>query len=178
MALLPLLWLGWLKFRKRDPGVAWWWLVGVFVVSWLADTAAFWVDPWVIGAVYPVSQAALIGAVFLPRRDAVLLIVVLAVVGIVDLLWHGVAGPDILLRVTAWGAATAIVYHLPQLGRLRIALIVYLGGSLLAWMLYNIWPGWRSYLIYQTIRLAGILLFCWAATSPLPQLRVMKTASG
>lgn len=174
-ALIPVLWLGWLHLRKRDPGSAWWWLSAVFLVAWLADTAALWMDPWTVSKAYPVSQAAIIGLVFLSRREGLLLIAALALVGIVDVLLVGVGDFDILLRVIAWGAVVGIVLPLKQLGRLRTALLVYFGAGLLTWMYYAIDPGWPSWSLYQLIRFAGILLFCWASMKPGPRLMLTRS---
>jgi hypothetical protein len=172
MALFPLAWLGVLRSRKRAPGIAWAWLAGAFAVSWIADTAALWVDPWVVGAVYPVSQAALVGAVFLHRRDVMMFVVVLIAVGIVDVFSHGVEDPDILLRTVAWLGVMGIVWQLPQLEKLRTSLLVTFGLGWLCWMGYAAFPGWTSWGIYQTARLAGILLFCRAATDPPPHFKI------
>lgn len=169
MALVPLLWLAtW----KRDLGAAWWWIAGAFAVSWIADTAALWASPWVVGVLYPVSQSAIIGAVFLSRRDAVRLVGIVVGIGVIDVLWHGTTGPDILLRTVAWLSVVGIVYPLRQLERLRICLLVAFGLGWACWMGYTINPGWTSWLLYQSVRLAGILLFCWASLKPGPRLRV------
>lgn len=150
----------------------------MFLVSWIADTAALWYDPWTLSKVYPVSQAAIVGMVFLSRRDAMYLIVTLALVGLLDVLWIGIGDFDVLLRTVAWLSVVGIIYPLVQLGRLRTSLLVYFALGWWCWMIYAIAPGWPSWILYQSMRLIGIALFCWAATSPLPQLRVMKPASG
>lgn len=128
-----------------------------------------------ISAVYPLSQAAIVGLVFLPRRDVLTLIVVLGVVGFASLAWQGVADSNTLLRTVAWGASVGIVWPLHQLGRLRTALLVSFGAAWFAWMYYLADPGWPSYLTYQGVRLLGLLWFCWSALSPMPQLRLTKT---
>lgn len=171
MALLP---LGWLVLKGRKLDIAWWLLAGAFAVSWLADTAANWFDPWIIGAVYPVSQAAIVAAVFLDRRNTLKLILILLLVGVVDVFWKGVDSPDILLRTVAWLSIVGIAYPLKQLGTLRVSLLVSFGVGWLAWMWYAMNPGWPSWIGYQSVRLVGILLFCWAATSPLPRLRIIS----
>src|SRR5260221_2594102 len=66
MALLPLLWLGVLAYYGQRRSVLWWTLAIVLGVSWLADTAAHWVDPWLVSALYPGVQAILLGLVLLP----------------------------------------------------------------------------------------------------------------
>lgn len=175
MGLVPLVWLLLLSWRGRNLGAAWFWLSGAFAVSWLADTAAHWTDSHMISVVYPVSQAAIVGFVFLSRREALAFIIALLVVGIADVFWKGVSGPDILLRTVAWLSVVGILWQLKQLQRLRTALLVYFGLGWLCWMGYAIWPGWRSWSAYQITRLVGILLFCFAATSPLPQLKLSRS---
>lgn len=170
MALLPLLWLGWLHVRGEKRDVAWWWLVGIFFVSWLADTAAHWADPWVVSPIYLVTQAGIVGLVFYSRRDATVLAVVLTVAGLAALVWRRT--PDLFLHTVAWGSAAGIVFQLPQLGRLRTSLLVTFGAGLIAWYGYALWPGWTSYLIYQSTRLLGIAVFCMAAASPLPHFKL------
>lgn len=172
MSLVPFFWLAWLHWRKREPGLAWWWLAGAFAVSWLADTGALWLSPWLVGAVYPVSQAAIIGAVLLSRSEAIELTIALVLIGILDVYANGITGPDILLRTVAWLSIAGTVYPLRQLERLRMCLLVSFGVGWLAWMWYAMNPGWPSWIGYQSVRLAGILLFCWAAAKPGPRLRV------
>lgn len=177
MGLLPLFWLAFLRSRGKAVGIEWWWLAGVFAVSWIADSAAHYADSWVIGAVYPVSQAAVVAAVLLPRKESIALVLVLVSVGIVSTAWREPEGPDVLLRTVAWLSVVGIIWRLPQLERLRTSLLVTFGAGWLAWMGYVIRPGWPSYLMYQGTRLLGILLFCWAATSPLPRLRITSTST-
>lgn len=173
MALVPLAWLALLRSHGQRRGAAWWWLATAFAVSWLADTAAHWVDPWQVSVVYPVSQAALVGAVFLSRTDALRLLAALVCVG-----WFAAIRPhrpDVLLHVVAWVAVVGVVYDRWALGTLRVALFVYFGGGALAWIGYAAWPGWASWIVYQGTRAAGIALFCVAATRPAPTLRVLRT---
>lgn len=169
MALIPVLWLA-LKGRDRDA--AWWWLSGIFLISWLADTASHTVGHPLMGTVYPVSQAAIVGAVFLPRRDAIILVLALTVVAGGDIAWKGVTGTDVFLRTVAWGAAAGVVFPLWQLGRLRTALLVTFGAGLLAWWGYVLAPGWISWSGYQGVRLASILLFCWASMQTTPHFKL------
>lgn len=174
MALLPFLWLAWLHFRGERRDVAWWWLAGAFFVSWLADTAAHWMAPFLVSPVYLVSQASIIGFVFLSRRKALTLIVVLVAVGIAAILWRGVDSPDVLFHTVAWLSVVGIVYPLRQLGRLRYSLLIYYGAGWLCWLGYAINPGWFSWSGYQLTRLLGIAMFCWAASSPLPHLKLSR----
>lgn len=176
MALIPLLFLLWLHRQGEKRGQEWWWLAFAFLVSWLADTAAHWLDPDLVGNLYPVSQAAIIGAVLLFRREAFLFLAVLVGTALL-VVWPGASGIDVFLRTVAWGAVVALVYDYHALGRLRTSLLVYFGAGLLAWWGYALWPGWPSWLAYQGTRLSGLLLFCWAASHPAPQLRVVRVRS-
>jgi len=173
MALVPLAWLVLLHARgqRRDPG--WWWIAAAFGVSWLADTAAHFVDPWVISIAFPVSQTAIVGAVLLlHRRDKVILLLTLVAVGMVAVALQGVHGPDVLLSTVASGAAAGIAWQRREIGRLAVALIVAFGATAIAWLGYAIAPGWPTYLVYHVARAVGIALFCWAALRPGPSLRI------
>lgn len=155
MGLVPVLWLALRKERR----VEWWWLAGVFGVSWLADTAAHWVNPWLVSAVYPVAQAGIVGAVFLSRREAALLVAVLVWVGVLSAGWGTV--PDLLLRTVAWLAVVGIVWPLP-LGSLRVALLLAFGLGWLCWVGYQFAPGWTSWGVYQGVRAVSLGWFCLA----------------
>lgn len=174
MALVPTVWLA---LRRPPHATAWWWLSGVFLISWLADTAADLLpvsERWVASMVYPVSQAAMVGMVFLVRGEAALVLAVLLVAGLAGVLWEGPATPGVLLRTVAWGTAAGIVLDRPALGRLRTALLATFGVGLLAWYGYVLRPGWASWVAYQSVRAAGIGLFCWASLRPGPQLQVFR----
>jgi hypothetical protein len=173
LALVPLLFLLVLRMRGQRRDVAWWWLAGAFFVSWLADSAAHVVDPWLMSLVYPVSQAAIVGAVLLERDDAVVFVIALVTIGVGAVLWRGVGTPDVLVHTVAWASVALIVFDRDALGRLRTALLVAFGLGLLAWLGYTIRPGWTLWLCYQGVRALGIALFCRAAWKPVPQLRVV-----
>jgi hypothetical protein len=174
MALVPVVWLTGRTLRGYRPGAAYWWLAGAFAVSWLADTAAHWTDPWLVGLVYPVSQAALIGAVLLDRSEATLLVWVLVWTAIAAALWEHVQGPDVLVRTVAWGSVTGLAYERPALGMLRRALLVSFGLGWLCWLAYALAPGWSSWGAYQAVRLAGLLLFCAACCANPPHWKVIR----
>lgn len=175
LGIVPLAWLIGLRLRGRRVGAEWWWLALAFAVSFAADIVAFFLAPphrWLVSATYPLSQAAIVGLVFLLRRDAEKLLVALLVVGTVAVLWLAVTGPDVFFRTVAWGAVVGIVVDRYALGKLRAALLIYFGLGLLAWWAYALRPGWPSWGIYQSVRAVGIALFCTACLRPVAlQLR-------
>jgi hypothetical protein len=177
-ALIPLVALTVLRMLGNRRDAAYWWLAGAFAVSWLADAPVDHMPRefhWIPSAVYPVSQSALIGAVLLSRRRAVALLGLLVAVGLVAAFWTGAKGPDILLHSVAFLAVVAIVADRPELPqRLQACLFVYFGLGWVAWLVHARWLVLATYYPYQAIRLAGLLLFCWAAMKPSPNLKILK----
>lgn len=172
LGAVPILWLALMQLWGEKRGAAWWWLAGAFAVGWGADTLAHWASPWLASTVYLVSQAGIIGAVLLARREAVLLAAVLVGIAVLAILWRGVEGPDLLLHTVAMGSVAGIVWDRKVLGLLRMAFLVRFGVGLLIWWAYGLYPGWTTWGAYQSVRLAGVLLFCWAAVWPAPRLRL------
>lgn len=165
MALVPLVWCA--LRRERRP--EWWWLAGAFAISWVADTMAHFSDPWIPAAVYPMSQAAMVGTIFLPRGKAMLLVTVLGIAGIVGVAGEGVTGPDLLLQTVSFGSVVGIVWPLAP-SRLRTTLLVAFGLGWLAWVGYLLNPGWATWGFYQAVRAVSLGMFCWANRSPRMQL--------
>lgn len=175
MALVPLLWLAILWMIEQRRGAALWWLAGVFAVSWIADTAAHWVDPRLVSAVYPVSQAAIVASVLLKRDDALVFLFTVTAIGVLSIVFQELQQPNVL-RSAAWAAIVGIVYPLP-LGRLRSSLLVTFGIGLAAWIVYAAVPGWPTWLAYQGVRATGIGLFCWAVVRHRPRLNLVTEAA-
>ena len=161
MGLVPLLWL----VAQRETRPVWWGIAGAFGISWVADWASHWTGTWFVSALYPVSQAALIGALLLQKPQALLFTGALVLVGLFGVLTHGTQTPEVLLHTVAWLSVVGIVWPLP-LGRLRLALLGYFGLGWLAFLGYVLQPGWASWGLYQGTRALGIGLFCWAAHQP------------
>lgn len=176
MGLVPLLCLAVLYLRGVNRDVGWWWIAGAFGVSWLADSATHWVAPWVISAVYPVSQAAIIGAVFLPRAKAWMLLFLLVAIALVALGWEGATGPDLLLPTIVGGTVAVIVLPQKALGWLRWSLLVGFTGTAIVWWAYAEWPGWTTWALYQSLRAVATVLFGIAALKPGPHLSLVRTA--
>lgn len=166
LGLVPLLCVAATKAPK-----AYWWLAGAFAVSFLADASALLTAaPHWVSRVYVVSQAALVGAVFLDRPDALWTLAALVFLGLVGVFLQP-AGPELFTHTCAWGLVALLAYEIaPQ--PLRRSLLVYFGWGLLAWAAYVMVPGWPSWLAYQGTRLVGIALFGYACWKPAPELRL------
>lgn len=166
VALIPAIWLLLIKNRRAE----WWWLALAFGVSWIADWIAHLTNPAFVSAVYPVGQAAIVGAVLLDRTQARRFAIALALAGIAAV-WLEDFAPDRFLRTIAWLGIVVMVWERP-LGRLRVMLITAFGLGWVAWMGYTLWPGWTSWTLYQLVRAASLAMFCWASLSPQPRLRL------
>lgn len=166
LGLVPLLWLAY----HRDRRPVWWWIAAAFAVSWVADVAARFVDPWLPAAVYPVSQAGLV-VVALARREAPVYVGMLMLAGLIAVAWEGVTGPTLFLDIVAAGVVVSVVWDRPS--ALRGPLLVAFGGGLLAWIVYLFAPSLLTWGLYQTSRALGIGMFCWASLKPHPMLRVI-----
>ena len=165
LGLVPLLWL--VLSGRRHPA-AWWWLAAAYGISFLADSAAHWLNPDIVGNLYPLSQAAIIGLVLLPRQDAAHFLGLLMVTSVVALGWQGPTGRDVLLRTVAWGGVVGMAWITTGPG--RSALLVSFGLGLLAWWCYAVDPGWATWSEYQALRVVGTVMFCWAASQTAPRL--------
>lgn len=167
LGIVPVLWLALRRERRRE----WWWLASALGVSFLADTVALLaylrgtsVAP-VVSTIYPVGQAALIGAVFLSRADAQGWLGALVLVGLGSL-----ALPDgLLVETVAWLGVAAIAWD-HAVGPLRAALLLIFGLGWCAWMVYDAVPAMSTWLAYQSCRALGTGLFCWAQARPVVRL--------
>lgn len=168
---VPIVWL----WMTRNFETQWAFLASAFFISFLADLSAHLISPAVISVIYPVSQAALFGAVLLTRRDAWIFLGTLTLTAVVSLLWRGPEGPEVLLRTVAMLGVAGIVFDRWQMGTLRTALLTYCGLGWCAWVVYMLLPAWPSWAMYQSARLAGIVLFCWAASHPALRLHVVRS---
>lgn len=173
LGLVPLLFLLALGFMGRGRDVAFWWIATAYGVSWLADLAGQRIDPFLIGALYPVTQAGIVGAVLLEPEDAMILLVALVAAGLWAIFVQGGGRvPDVLLRTVAWGSVAGVAASRPELGPMRAALVVTFGLGLLTWLAYASLPGWPTYLAYQGARAAGAVLFCVAVARAGSAVRV------
>lgn len=158
MALLPLLWLGCLAFYRQSRSALWWTLALVLGVSWMADTAAHWLDPWIISRTYPLVQALALGIVVLPEPRVWRLLLVLVSAWLVS---AATVGPDIVTHTVAWTSIVLMVW--PPRDRVQRAMALIFAGTWLGWMAYTIAPGWWSWGAYQGLRAVGLGVFCWAS---------------
>jgi hypothetical protein len=162
IGILPVGWLALRRERRRE----WWWLAAALGVSFVADGMALGTHllhrsqaPF-ISALYPVLQAAILGAVFLSRARAGIFATVLVLTGMASLAW-----PEAwLLDTVAWLGVSGIVWPFPA-GPLRSGLLLIFGLGWLCWMGYALLP-LPAWMAYQSCRLAGTILLCWAASRP------------
>jgi hypothetical protein len=156
VSLVPLLWLGALTYYGQRRSVLWWMLALMVGVSWMADTAAHWVDPWLVSRTYPLAQALVVGVVLLSADRLWRLAVIL---GTAWLIAASTTGPDILTHTVAWTSILVMVWPATDVARRTAALLVL--STWLGWIAYTIAPGWWSWGIYQGLRASGFGLFCW-----------------
>ena len=159
-----------LAAREVRLGVAlddgWWWVAGAFAVSFLADVLALLLPTWLTALVslgYPILQAGIIAAVLLPKSMARLFMVGLLLAGLAAVAIEGTATVDVLLRTVAWLGVCGLVWGRYAMGRLRTVLLYGFGLLWAVWCLHAaflIVPTWG---LYQGVRLAVALGFCWAA---------------
>jgi len=165
VGLLPVLWLALLAARGERRGAEWWWVAGAFGVSWLADTVTHVIGhPWLVTAIYPVTQAAMIGAVFQPREEVAFVTMVLLGVALVSLSIEGTTAPQLMLHVAAGIAIVGMTWHTTS--PMKPALHVAFGVNLLPWVLFALWPMWGTWSLYQAVRVVSLVLFCGAALRP------------
>lgn len=170
MALVPFAFLVWKGVRGDSYDAAWWWVAGAFLVSWFTDSLAHYVHPNVLSLSYPIAQCALIGMVLLNTHDAARFFFLLCGVGMLAAILSD-GGPDILLRSVAFGGVALMAYTYTD-GAMRAALLTYFAGGLAFWVAFVASPSYGTWLAYQGTRLAGIALFCLAASRPVPRLRL------
>lgn len=171
MALLPLVWLTVLVSQGHRRSVIWWGLAVVFAVSWVADTAAHFVDPWLVSALYPLAQALVLGIVILPPQAAARWTALVIGAGLGAWSVRGIARPDIFVHTVAWVGMILVVWNYP--GRLRQVVVSAFGIGWLAWVVYSIDPSWATWGLYQGVRALSLGAFCWAT---LPVRRAVRVA--
>lgn len=159
MALIPLLWLGVLAYYGQRRGVLWWALAVVLSVSWIADTAAHWVDPWLISALYPAVQALVFACIVLPPPALRRFAIIISLATGMAVYWRGGPHPEVLAHTVAWAGLVVIAW--PH-RLLRSPILTTFGFGWLAWLGYNFAPSWLTWGAYQSVRALGLGVFCWA----------------
>lgn len=177
LGAVPLLWLGWLRFRGQVRDAAFWWVAGGYFVSFLADTASHWTGHPLVSSTYPLLQAGLIAAAVFPPEDDWLYVWTLAGAGLASVWLTGVTGLEILLHTVAWlplASAALSRRGVP----FRPALLLSFGLGWVAWLAYTGWPGWSTWILFQLTRVAGTTAFCVAAArAARPHLILLRRAA-
>ena len=168
IALIPLAALTVLHVRGERRDAAYWWLAIGFTVSWIADVAADLMPPsmrWVPSVVYPMTQAAIVAAVLLPRAEVAFYLATMLAASSVAVVWQGV-GPDAGARAVAWVPLVWIVARRQEMpARLRFSLAVYFGLGWLMWAVHVRWLVVATWYQYQLARIVGLVLFARAVNS-------------
>lgn len=168
MSILPLVWLGVLAYYRQSRSATWWALALVLSVSWIADTVAHWVDPWLVSTTYPLVQALVWAFVLLPSPALWRFVAALAVTAGIAVALDGIGRPDVFVRTVAWTGLVILAWPHRQL---RAPMAVTFGVGWLAWIAYSIAPGWATWVAYQGVRAVGLGVFCWATAPQLARAR-------
>jgi hypothetical protein len=160
MGLLPLAWVTFRRERRRE----YWWLAVAFGISFLADTTVLlWHRPWAASAIYPVSQTALVAAVFVERRVAIGFTAFLVLAALLGLAIEGISAPGLILHVAGWLVLTTFLLEQPS-SPLRTALLIGFGANILPWVLMVLRPRVSTWELYQGVRAMSLGWFCYAQT--------------
>jgi hypothetical protein len=160
MGLVPILWLGVLAYygQRRSPL---WWALGITLsISWVADTAAHWVDPWLVSALYPIAQTLVMGIVLIPAARLSRFLGAVALTTGLALLFAGTRHPEMLIHTICW---TGILVLAWPYGEIRGPTILAFGVGWLAWVVFANAPTFATWGVYQGIRAFGLGVFCWAS---------------
>lgn len=161
LALTPLLWLGALSYTGKTIRSEWWLLALVLAVSWIADSAAHFIDPWFVSALYPIAQAVLVAAVVLSPVAAHRFILAILAIAVVSISWNGVGRPDLFIRTICWVGIMLMLWPLGS--SIRVIAFSAFGLCWLAWIGYSMSPSWTTWGLYQGVRAATDGAFCWAS---------------
>lgn len=165
MGLIPLLWLSVLKSQGHRRSVIWWGLAVVFAVSVVANTAAHFLDAWVISAIYPIAQAIILGVVILPIEAAARWAVLVIGAGLAAWSIRGVAHPEIFVHTVAWVGMILIIARYP--GQFRQVVVSAFGFGWLAWLIFTLdRESLTAWAFYQGVQAANLGAFCWATVPP------------
>jgi len=160
MGLVPLLWLGVLAVHGQRRSPLWWALAITLGVSWLADTAAHWISPWLVSAVYPIAQTLVLGMVLIPAALLWRFLVAVAITTGLALALAGTWRPELLIHTVCW---TGILVMAWPYREIRGATVWTFGMGWIAWVVFATLPTFATWGVYQGMRALGLGVFCWAA---------------
>lgn len=168
-ALLPVLWVAILTYYGHRPALEWWALAATLEMFWMADTAAHHMDPWVVSALYPMGQTALLAIFLLPPIAALRLIGLVLSVGVGMIALRGIAKPDLVAHTAAWVSILLIVW--PIQTTFARAVFTIFGLCWVSWALFSMLPTLASWSFFQTERIGAAIVFCWGSLHSVPVLR-------
>ena len=162
MGLLPVLWLGVLAYHGQRRSALWWALGITLSLSWVADTAAHWVDPWLVSSLYPIGQTLVMGTVLLPTVLLWRFVGAVALTTGLALALAGLHHPEVIIHTICWTGILVLVWPYREI---RGPTVWTFGVGWLAWVLFASLPTFATWGVYQAIRGMGLGVFCWA-TAP------------
>jgi len=162
MGLLPVLWLGVLASAGHRRSPLWWALGITLSLSWVADTAAHWVDPWLVSSLYPIAQTLVMGIVLLPASRLGRFVAAVAVTTGLALLLAGTGHPEVLIHTVCWTGILVLAWPYREI---RGPTVWTFGVGWLAWVAFASLPTFATWGVYQAIRMTGLGVFCYA-TAP------------
>jgi len=162
MGLLPILWLGVLMAHGQRCSPLWWALGITMSISWLADTAAHWLDPWLGSALYPIAQTLVMGIVLVPASRLGRFVAAVTVTTGFALALAGTTHPEMLIHTVCWTGILVIAWPYREI---RGPTLLTFGVGWLAWVAFATLPTFATWGLYQGIRACGLGVFCWA-TAP------------
>lgn len=165
IGFLPIVWCCWLRWTRQRRGRVWWLVAIALLISGVIDVAARWYNPDLLGNLYPLSQASLIGFALLSAADAMLLMRWLLLLSLVAVVGFDAArGHDLLIATAASAAVTGLAFWRLPPSWLRISLLFTFGAGGVAWWYYCQAPDAPSWVLYQGARLLGAICFCIGAS--------------
>lgn len=147
-----------------------WWIITIgYAVSWVADSVALGPNRIIAYNCYVMLQSGLIAAVLLPKRAALELVTVYALVGMGSVL---LLGPANLfpLHTICWLSLTGVALFRVPGGPLRWALLATFGLGWCGWVWFQMALTFETLGVYQCTRLLGSLLLISAMRRPFPTL--------
>lgn len=168
---VPLVWLVLRAIRGCRDDPFYWWLGISIWISWVADWAGHADAVDFAGMAYPISQVGIAAAVFLARRDAIVLSVATVLAGLVAVMLDR----DAVLYVVGYGGLCAALLPRRELGLKRDVMLLFFGVNLVGFLGFHVYPSATMWYLWHVPPALAVFLFCYATVEFQPRLRVIRT---